>query len=260
MKCWRRNKTQKNLTEPKRTPNRKLTSNVLLESLSMLDLPTSSTSDSMPSSSTSPVLSDVNMRVAQDITSIENLKQPIKTPRSIKNRKSSIQSMQTTDNAIELNIQCATKIDQNSSEVSKLFAMPVSNNSSIITTSNSSTITVSNINNITSQSLSGNISQPIAGKISQPITNNIISQSVANNLNSHSISNHIFSQSIINTNLKVVNTQTIANSGQMINIAQNINTNNQTLMNNNKMILNNISSNVCIVMFLLHLISYSFYF
>lgn len=245
MKCWRRNKTQKNLPEPKCTQNRKLTSNVLLESLSMLDLPTSSTSDSLPSSSTSPVLSDMNMRVSQEISSLENIKEPIKIPRNVKNRKMPVQSMQTTDNAIELSIQCPTIIDQNNSEASQIYAMSLSNNSSTITTSNNSTITVSSINtqpiasNIVNQAIT---SQPIMGNISQSIANNIISQSMANNL---------FSQSITNTNLKLVNT--IANNGQMINITQNINSNNQTLINSNKMVVNSISSNVCIVIILLFL-------
>lgn len=145
MKCWRRNKTQKKLPEPKRPPNKKLTSNVLLESLSMLDLPKSSTSDSIPSSSTSPVLSDVNMHVTQEIPGLEGPKPVLKTPRSIKSRKVPIQTMQTTDNAVELNIGRSKIIDQGVTETSKLFAMPVSNNISTVTTNNSPIITASNM-------------------------------------------------------------------------------------------------------------------
>lgn len=308
MKCWRRNKTPKKPPEVKRALNNKLTSNVLLESLSMLDLPTSSTSDSMPSSSTSPVLSDVNMRVIQEFPNMENLKQPIKSPRGIKNRKMPVQIMQTTDNAVELNLECPTISDQNNIDTSHLFAMPVSNNISTIITSNCSTITTSNITsqsiasklvnqssvgNINSHSIASNInSQSIACKMtSQSISNNIMSQSIANNMQSQStasnmmnqsiannmqnqsiasnmqsqsiannmqnqsisncmqsqsLTSNMISQSLANTNLKVVNTQTFANSGQMINISQSM-SNNQTLVNNNKMVINNISSNVCSV-------------
>lgn len=226
MKCWRRNKTQKKSPDPKQTPTRKLNSNVLLESLSMLDLPTSSTSDSMPSSSTSPILPDVNIRVAQEITSLEGSKQVIKTPQSIKSRKVPIQTMQTTDNAVELNIGCPKIIEQNNTEPSQLFTMPVSNNVSTVTTNNSPIITASNITN-------------------PSIANNITSQSVANNISSQPIASNIISQSISSTNLKVVNTQTVANNGQMINITQALSNNNQTLGNSNKMILNSITTNVC---------------
>lgn len=236
MKCWRRNKGQKKSPEPKHTPNKKLTSNVLLESLSMLDLPTSSTSDSMPSSSSSPVLSDVNMRVAQEITSVDNLKHPIKTSRGIKNRKMSVQTMQNTDNSNEVNIECPTMIDQNSIETSQMFTMPVSNNNSAVTTCNNSTITASNSS---SHSISSNT-------CSQPIVSNI-SQSIVNSINSQSFTNDILSQSIANSKLKVVSTQTVTNSGQIINITQAVSSNNPTPINSNKMIVNSISSNVCIV-------------
>lgn len=331
IKCWRRNKTQKKSPEPKRTPIRKLTSNVLSESLSLLDLPTSSTSDSMLSSSTSPVLSDVNMRVSQDIMNTESLKLSLKTPRVIKNRKI---PMQTTDNAVELNIECPSLIDQNSTEASQLFAMPVSSNISSSATSNSSTITpcnitsktfTSNINNqftgnITSQSFTNNIInqsiasnniksiasnniqsvassniqsvassniQSIASSNIQPIacgniksftsnnsqskaTNNI--QSISGNMTSHPISNNIttshsgantiISHSMANTSLKVVNTQSIANTKQMIKIAHTMNSSNQNLVNNNKMVVNNISSNVCTAysIFMLHSFNLIFFF
>lgn len=257
MKCWRRNKTQKKSPDAKQqTSNRKLTSNVLLESLSMLDLPTSSTSDSLPSSSTSPVLSDVNMRVNQEIIpSIENLKQLMKTSRGVKSQKFPAQTMQTTDNAVELNVECCpTLMDQNSSDASQLFTIPVSNNVSMVTTSNNPVITASNVtsqlivSNIgSSQSVVSNVSsQSIASQsftcksINQPIVSKMTCQSMA-------ACNILGSQSIANTSLKVVNTQTIASSGQVINIPQSISNSQQsTLVNSNKMVVNSIASNVCI--------------
>ncbi|CAH1738658.1 unnamed protein product [Aphis gossypii] len=244
MKCWRRNKTPKKPPEPKRTPNKKLTSNVLLESLSMLDLPTSSTSDSMPSSSTSPVLSD--MRVTQDMTGIDHSKQLIKTPRVTKNRKVPIQTMQMTDNAVELNVECPTLVDQNNSTVSsQLFSMPVSNHISTVTASNSSIISS---NNIPNQSFSGNItSHSIISNNSQSIANSFTCHSIANNISSQSIAGNILSQSKAGSNLKVVSSQAVSNSGQMINISQTMNSNNQTFINNNKMVVNNISSNKQII-------------
>lgn len=315
IKSWRRNKTPKKSPEPKCAINRKLTSNALLESLSVLDLPTSSTSDSMPSSSTSPVLSDMTLRLTQDITSMENLKQTVKPSRITKNKKTPIQTMQTTDNAVELNIKCPTVIDQNNIENSQMFAMPVSNNISTVTPNNSSTISTSNIisqsiaSNITNQTISSNMttnqpivsnitSQPIVSNItsqsiisnitsqsiasnitSQPIASNITSQSIASNITGQSISssfssqlissnigqsiannitsqlnnnhfarqsfaNNIINKSIANTSLKL-NTQTVANSGQVINIAQTKSSNNQTLVSNSKMVVNSIPSNVC---------------
>ncbi|KAE9537995.1 hypothetical protein AGLY_005967 [Aphis glycines] len=244
MKCWRRNKTPKKPSEPKRTPNKKLTSNVLFESLSMLDLPTSSTSDSMPSSSTSPVLSD--MRVTQDMTGIDHSKQLIKTPRVTKNRKVPIQTMQMTDNAVELNVECPTLVDQNNSTVSsQLFSMPVSNHISTVTASNSSIISS---NNIPNQSFSGNItSHSIISNNSQSIANSFTCHSIANNISSQSIAGNILSQSKAGSNLKVVSSQAVSNSGQMINISQTMNSNNQTFINNNKMVVNNISSNKQII-------------
>jgi len=257
MKCWRRNKAQKKTLEPTRTPN-KLTSNVLLESLSMLDLPTSSTSDSMPSSSTSPVLSD--MRVTQEINSIDHSKQTIKTPRVIKNRKVPVQTMQMTDNAVELNIECPKPIDQNSIVSSQIFSMPVSNHISTVTASNSSIITSSNIpiqsfsSNINSQSIISSNSQSIANSFNcQSIASNINSQSIASNVNSQSIAGNILSQSKASNSLKVVSSQTVSNSGQMINISQTVNSNNQAFINNNTMVVNNISSNVCNFYFYLSL-------
>lgn len=249
MKCWRRNKTQKKTLEPKRTPNKKSTSNVLLESLSMLDLPTSSTSDSMPSSSTSPVLSD--MRVTQEMTSIEHSKQSIKTPRVTKNRKAPIQTMQMTDNAVELNIECPPLVDQNRTVSSQIFSMPVSNHISTVTASNSSIITSSNIPN---QSFSGNItSQSIISSNNQSIANSFTCQSIASNIYSQSIAGNILSQSKAGSSLKVVSSQAVSNSGQMINISQTMNSNNQAFINNNTMVVNNISSNVCNVYFYLSL-------
>lgn len=251
MKCWRRNKTQKKTLEPKCTPNRKSTSNVLLESLSMLDLPTSSTSDSMPSSSTSPVLSD--MRNTQDMTSIDHSKQSIKTPRATKNRKAPTQTMQMTDNAVELNIECPALIDQNSTVSSQIFSMPVSNHISTITNSNSSIITSSNIPN---QSFSSNISsQSIITSNSQSIANSFVCQSVSSNINSQSIAGNILSQSKAGNSLKVVSSQTVSNSGQMVNVSQTMNSNNQAqaFINNTTMVVNNISSNVCNVYFYLSL-------
>lgn len=295
-KCWRRNKIQKKSPEPKRTLVKKSASNVLLESLSMLDLPTNSTSDSMPSSSTSPVLSDMNVRVSQEMTSIENSKQPIKTSRNVKNRKMPVQLLQTTDNAVEFNIECPTVIDKKNTETPQLFAMPVSNNISTVATSNSLTIPTSNIisqssslssrsiasilssksvasniscksivsnitcqalaNNITNQSISNNITnQSIANNITnQSIASNLTSQPISSKITSHSISSNIISQSIANTNLKFVNTQPVVNSGQMVNIAHSMSSNNQTLINSNKMVVNSISSNVC------NLLYYIFFF
>jgi len=248
MKCWRRNKAQKKTLEPKSTPSKKLTSNVLLESLSMLDLPTSSTSDSMPSSSTSPVLSD--MRVTQEINSIEHSKQTIKTPRVTKNRKVPAQTMQMTDNAVELNLECPTLIDQNSIVSSQIFSMPVSSHISTVTASNSSIITSSNIPN---QSFSSNITnQSIITSNSQSIANSFTCQSIASNVNSQSIAGNILSQSKAGNSLKVVNSQ-VSNSGQMINISQTMNGNNQAFINNNTMVVNNISSNVCNLFFCLSL-------
>lgn len=245
-KCWRRNKTQKKIIEPKRTPIRKLTSNVLLESLSMLDLPTSSTSDSMLSSSTSPLLSD--MRVTHDMTNIENLKQPIKTPRVAKNRKVPIQTIQMTDNAVELNIKCPTLIDQKSTVTSKMFSMPVSNHISTVTSSNSSTITA---NNIPNQSFGSNITtQSIINSNNQSIANSNTCQSIASIINTKSIASNILNQSKAGNSLKVVSSHSVSNSGQMINISQTMNSNNQTFINNNKMVVNNISSNVCYIYFI----------
>ncbi|XP_060849456.1 uncharacterized protein LOC132928660 [Rhopalosiphum padi] len=239
MKCWRRNKAQKKPLEPKRTPTRKLTSNVLLESLSMLDLPTSSTSDSLPSSSTSPVLPD--MRVTQEMTGIDHSKQSIKTPRVTKNRKVPIQTMQMTDNAVELNIDCPTLIDQNSTVSSQIFSIPVSNHISTVTATNSSIISS---NNIPNQSFSGNItSHSIISSNSQSIANSFTCQSIANNISSQSIAGNILSQSKAVNSLKVVSSQAVSNNGQMINISQTMNSNNQTFINNNKMVVNNISSN-----------------
>uniref|UniRef100_A0A2H8TJP8 Nuclear factor related to kappa-B-binding protein n=1 Tax=Melanaphis sacchari TaxID=742174 RepID=A0A2H8TJP8_9HEMI len=243
MKCWRRNKTPKKPPEPKRTPNKKSTSNVLLDSLSMLDLPTSSTSDSMPSSSTSPVLSDI--RVTQEMTNIDHSKQLIKSPRVTKNRKvPPIQTMQMTDNAVELNIECPTLIDQNSTVSSQIFSMPVSSHISTVTASNSSIISSNNISN---QSFSSNItSHSIISSNSQSITNSFTCQSIANNINnisSQSIAGNILSQTKAGNSLKVVSSQAVSNSGQMINISQTMNSNNQTFINNNKMVVNNISSN-----------------
>jgi len=244
MKCWRRNKTQKKTPEPKCTPNRKSTSNVLLESLSMLDLPTSSTSDSMPSSSTSPVLSD--MRNTQDMTSIDHSKQSIKTPRVTKNRKAPTQTMQMTDNAVELNIECPTLVDQNNTVSSQIFSMPVSNHISTVTTSNNSIITSSNIPN---QSFSSNISsQSIITSNSQSIANSFTCQSIASNINSQSVACNILSQSKVGNTLKVVSSQTVSNSGPMINISQTMNSN-QAFINNTTMVVNNISSNVCNIYF-----------
>jgi len=250
MKCWRRNKAQKKPLEPKHTPNRKLTSNVLLESLSMLDLPKSSTSDSMMSSSTSPVLSD--MRVTQEITSIEHSKPLIKTPRITKSRKVPIQTMPMTDNLVELNIECPTLIGQNSTASSQVFSMPVSNHISTVTATNScnsSSITASNIPN---QSFASNTtSLSVNSNNNQLINKSITCQSVSSNINSQSIASNILSQSRAGNSLKIVSSQTISNSGQMINISQTINSNNQTFINNNKMVLNNISSNVCNLYFFL---------
>lgn len=254
MKCWRRNKTQKKSLELKPKSSKKLTSNVLLESLSMLDLPTSSTSDSMPSSSTSPVLSDMNMHVAQEITSLENLKQSIKVSQNVKNHKKSIQDMQTIDNTVELNIECPTiSVDQKKIETSQVLTMSVSNDVSTITAS--STITTSKI---TSQSNIGNnsgklihscfTSQPTASNINncQSVINNMISKSIANNITSqsivssitsHSITSNIISQSIANTNQKFINTQAgVANNSHVINITQSMSSNNQTLVSSNKMV------------------------
>jgi len=243
MKCWRRSKAQKKTLEPKRTPNKKLSSNVLLESLSMLDLPTSSTSDSMPSSSTSPVLSD--MRVTQEINSIEHSKQTIKTPRVTKNRKVPVQTMQMTDNAVELNIESPTLIDQNSIVSSQIFSSHIST----VTASNSSIVTSSSIPN---QSFSSNItSQSIINSNSQSIANSFTCQSIASNISSQSIAGNILSQSKAGNSLKVVSSQTVSNNGQMINISQTMNSNNQAFINNNTMVVNNISSNVCNVYFYL---------
>ena len=212
----------------------------------MLDLPTSSTSDSMLSSSTSPVLSD--MRATQEMTSIEHSKQLLKTPRVTKNRKVPIQTMQMTDNAVELNIECPSLIDQNSTISSQIFPMPVSNHTSTVTTNNS-IITASNIPN---QSFSNNItSQSIINSNSQSIANSFTCQSISSNINSQSITGNILSQSKAGNSLKVVSSHTVSNSGQMINITQTMNSNNQAFINNNKMVVNNISSNVCNVYFYL---------
>lgn len=270
-KCWRRNKAQKNSPEPKSASSRRLTSNALLDSLSMLDLPTSSTSDSMPSSSTSPVLPDVNIRVPQEVTSLENVVQPQKAFRNINNPKSSIQtSMQSFDNPVELNLDCPTlSIDQNTSETSQLFTMPVSNNTLTVTSSNSSTITASKIasqsivsnissqpivSNMSNQSVSTNVTSKsatnniVSSNPSQSFASNIISQSIANSMISQSIANSLISQSMTNTNLKVVSTQAGVNSGLMINISPSISSNNQTqYVNNNKVVVSNISSNVSLL-------------
>lgn len=248
MKCWRRNKAQK--PEPKRVPNKKLTSNVLLESLSMLDLPTSSTLDSMSNSNTSPVLSDMNLCVSQEITCLDNFKQIPKISRNIKNQKFSVQ---TPDNAFELNIECPKMtVDQSRTETSQLFSMPVSNDISTITTNNSLTITTSKINN---QSTLGNISsksifnsftsQPASNinschnignnMISKSISNNNTSQSMAISITSQSVASNIISQSIANSNLKLDSTQAaVTNSRNVMNNFQAMSSNNQTLVNNNK--------------------------
>jgi len=266
MKCWRRNKAQK--PEPKRVPDKKLTSNVLLESLSMLDLPTSSTLDSIPNSNTSSVLSDMNLCVSQEITCLDNFKQLPKTSRNIKNRKFSVQ---TPDNAFELNIECPKiTADQTRTENSQLFAMPVSNDVSTITTNNSLTITTSKINNqstvgnISSKSIFNNFtSQPVSNinschNIGNNMTNksisnnntsqsmavnitsqsmavNITSQSMAVNITSQSVASNIISQSIANSNIKLDSTQAaVTNSRNVINKSLAVKSNNQTLVNNNK--------------------------
>lgn len=254
MKCWRRNKTQKKSLELKPKSSKKLTSNVLLESLSMLDLPTSSTSDSMPSSSTSPVLSDMNMHFTQEITSLENLKQSIKVSQNVKNHKKSIQDMQTIDNTVELNIECPTiSVDQKKIETSQVLTMSVSNDVSTITAS--STITTSKItsqsnigknsgksihSSFTSQPTTSNISNcqsVINNMISKSIANNVTSQSIANSITSHSITSNIISQSIANTNQKFINTQAgVANNGHVINITQSMSSNSQTLVSSNKLV------------------------
>lgn len=254
MKCWRRSKTQKKWSpEAKQTPNKKLTSNVLLESLSMLDLPTSSTSDSMPSSSTSPVLSDTNTRTNQEIIpNMENLKLScvMKTSRCVKNQKLPTQTVQTTDNAIELKVECPITMDQNSSDSSQLFAMPVSNNISTITTNNSPSITVSNITSqsiasiVSSQSIVSNVTSPSIA--SQSFTCKMTNQPIVRKITNQSMTaSNVLGQSIANTSLKVVNTQTIVSSGQMNNISQSTSNSQQlTLVNSNKMVVNSISANV----------------
>lgn len=255
-KCCRRNKAPK--TEPKRAPNKKPTSNVLLESLSMLDLPTNSTSDSMPSSSTSPVLSDVHLRVSQEIACLDNFKQTTKPSQNIKNQKISVQ---TTDNAFELNIKYPNiSADQTRTEKSQLFAMPVST----ITTDNSQTVTTGTINN---PSTVGNISREsiFSSFTSQPVSiisnchnigNNVTSNSIISKSNisqsniisisSQSVSSNIISQSIANSNILFGSTSAaVTNSGHMINKSQPMSSNSQTLVNNNKMVSCSISSVVC---------------
>ncbi|XP_050419818.1 LOW QUALITY PROTEIN: uncharacterized protein LOC126832847 [Adelges cooleyi] len=212
-KCWRRSKPVKKSPEPKvTTANQKSLSTAFTDSLSMLDCPTSSTSDSLPSSSTSPVMCDLAVSVAEEVvTSSEGIRKPnvvvSKPPKIIRGRKAPMQTtqtVQTPDNiAHDISLECSAA-NRNNAEIHQRLSVP--------SASGIATAATTSANNLVT-AVSSN-----AGSVS--------------------------SMPAITTsgNIKIANTQTVVvNNGQIININQTVSSNNQTIVHSRQVVANNLT-------------------
>ncbi|XP_050542288.1 nuclear factor related to kappa-B-binding protein isoform X2 [Daktulosphaira vitifoliae] len=202
MKCWRRNKPVKKSPDLKTSlTNHKLVSDAV-ESLAILNLPSNTTKDSVQSSSSSPVLPDMNISVAEEVIghSEEINQHLVKHSKIIRSRKVPVQTMQMSDNvAININVECPSTTSQSKIETPQIFSMTTTSGISTITTKNKSSVVSTNISNVSNQFVT------------------------------------------TNSPLKVVNTQTVVlNNSHMININQAANNTNQTFVHNGQIVTHSI--------------------